>query len=93
VRIRNTEENSWIHCCNWKAIGITYSKCVFVAVGVQCAKWLRRFILSPVACPAIPYFSPLSYKRQDFRKKNSTEYKMCASIFSTTFLFRRHFSL
>ena len=34
-----------------------------------------------VACPAIQYFSTLSHKWQDFRKKKVTEHKMCVLIF------------
>ena len=38
--------------------------------------------LSYVTCPAVQYFSTLSHKRHDFRKKNVIEYKRCLT-FST----------
>ena len=46
-----------------------YSECVAVALVFQHAKWMRRIILSPVACPSVPYFSTFSHKRRDFREK------------------------
>jgi hypothetical protein len=78
VRSRN-------HCCRGKAISITYSEDVSVALGMQHAKSMRRIILSPVACPALQYFSALSHKRHDFRGRKNTEHKMTLLIFSTTF--------
>jgi len=71
-----------------KAIVITYSGHVFVALGIQraCA------ILSPVACPVLQYFSTLSHKRHDFRRK-FLQPDMCVSILrsnlSETFLIIR----
>jgi hypothetical protein len=47
--------------------------------------YMRRVILSIVTCPDIQYFSALSHKRHDFRKK-VTEHKMCVSIFYATFV-------
>jgi hypothetical protein len=46
---------------------------------------MRRIMLLSMACLALPYFSALSHKRQDFREK-VIEYKMCVLIFSTTFV-------
>ena len=49
------EARSCNHCCSGKAINVTYSECVFVALGTQHVKRLRLIILSSVACPALPY--------------------------------------
>jgi hypothetical protein len=58
---------------------------VSVAVGIQRAKRLRRITLSSVAYLAVPYFSTLSNKQHDLRKKVA-EQKMFALIFFTTFV-------
>jgi len=52
-----------------KQISVTYSECVFAALGTQCAMRMRRTILSSVACPVLQYFSTLPHKRHDFRGK------------------------
>ena len=56
------------HSDRAKAIITTYSQCVSVALVNQHAERTRRIILS-VACPAVQYFSTLSHKQHDFRKK------------------------
>jgi hypothetical protein len=60
------------------------SVCVCVALVIQHAK-LRRRNMTFVTPLALPYFSTLSHKRQDFRK-NDIEYQMCVLTFSTTFI-------
>jgi len=65
-----------------KTINITYSEYESVALVIQHTTRMRRIIFSPVACPAVQYFSTLSHKRLDFSGK-VTEHKMCVLIFFT----------
>ena len=66
---RNIEAPSCNHFCSGKAINITYSECVSVALVIQYKMRMRRIILSSVACQSVPYSSKLSHKLHDFRKK------------------------
>jgi len=77
---RNTRERL-SKCCIGKAISITYSECVSVALVIQYE--MRK--LTSVACSAVQYFSTLSHKRHDLLI-NVTEYKTCGLIFSMTFV-------
>jgi hypothetical protein len=42
---RNIKARSRNHCCRGKAISITYSECVSVALVIQHARRMRRIIL------------------------------------------------
>ena len=66
----NTEARSCKHCCHGKAISITYSECVFVALVTQHAMRMRSTVLSSVDFVAVPYFFTLSHKRYDFQEKS-----------------------
>jgi hypothetical protein len=74
-----------------KAISITYYEYVFVALGMQHAKSTLRITLSSVICPALPDFSTLSHKRNNFLKNKLLNtkyvcfdflYKFCPKYFS-----------
>jgi hypothetical protein len=81
---RNIEARSCNDFCCGKAISITYSECVPVALIMQHAKRMRRITLWSAASLAVSYFSETSYNRRDLREK-VIEYKMFALIFSRIF--------
>jgi len=90
---RNTEARSFNHCCSGKAVSITYSESVFVALDIQHAMRIRRVTLSSVAWPTLQFFfSTLSHKRHDFRKKKKKviEHKLCFNFLYNFCL--KHFS-
>jgi hypothetical protein len=65
---------------------------VFVALGIQHALRLRRIILSSVSCLAIPYFSVLSFKLNNFRRRllNLKFVFLCSpQVLSETFIILR----
>jgi hypothetical protein len=64
---RNTEERSYIHCCNGKAIRITYSECVFVALSIQYALSMRGIVVFGLSDSTLIFFT-LSHKRHDFQQ-------------------------
>ena len=68
--------------CRGKAIRITHSECVSVAIVTQHAKRMRFVVLSSVACLVLQYtfFPTLSHKWHDIRRKVS-ECKMCVLSF------------
>jgi len=82
----NIEVRSCYHFCRGKAIGISYSKRMFVALVIQHEGRMRSIILSTVACRALPYFFTLSNERDYFRKKNVIKYSERVLISSTAFV-------
>ena len=66
VTLRLFHETSF---CRGKAISMTDSECVYVALVIQHAKRMHCIILPSVVSLGLSYFSTLSNKRQDFRKK------------------------
>jgi hypothetical protein len=66
-----------------KKTSITYSECVFVALGIQRAINMHCTIFCGLS--SLPDFSTLPHKWQDLQKK-STEKKMCVLIFSASFV-------
>ena len=64
---RNADSHSRNNCCNRKAINITYSERVFVALGIQHA--VRIFYIFICGLSGFTIFVCISQKRQDFRKK------------------------
>jgi hypothetical protein len=68
------------HCCSGKALSITYSERVIVALGIQRAMRMRHIVIC-----GLPRSATFCHKRHDFKK--GIEYKMCFLIFSITFFF------
>jgi hypothetical protein len=65
----NTETRSGNQCCRGKAVSIIYSECVSVALVIQQANKMRHITFSSPAWLALSYFSTLSHKRRNFRRK------------------------
>ena len=56
--------------CVIHILSVCVCVCVSVALGIQHAMRMRHSVVSSVVCRALQYFSTLSQKRYDFRKKN-----------------------
>jgi hypothetical protein len=68
-----------------KAISITYSDCVFVALGIQQAMRMRRFVTCGLPGSTI-FFPHYLIKDKIFQKKTVIAYKMFFLILYTTFV-------
>ena len=65
---------------------ITHFECVFCSLCYPARNaHAPSYVVSSVACSALPYFSTVSHKRHDIREK-ATEHKMCILIFCTVFV-------
>jgi len=56
------------HCCRGKAVNVTNSESMFVALGIQHAMHMRHIAICDQQ--ALQYFSTLFHKRLDFLTKN-----------------------
>jgi hypothetical protein len=85
-----------ILCCRSKAINITYSESVSVALFIKHAKRMRSILLSSVACLFVPNFSLYFINVKTFCRKKIIEHKMCFDIvynyYLKHFLFQKEFS-
>jgi len=68
-RLRNS-------CCRGRAMRITYSECVSVALLIEHAKRIIRTILSSVAGLTVKYVNKLYHKPHDFRNKKLLNIKL-----------------
>jgi hypothetical protein len=73
------------HCCSLKAISITYSECVFVALGIHHAMRMRHIVMCGLSRRKV--FFHIIQERHNFRKKKILLNAKYVSIFSTTFFF------
>jgi hypothetical protein len=76
------------HCCRGKAVSVTYSECMSVAVVTLHAQRMRRITLYSVIYLGLVHFSTLSHKRHDFRAKciENTLSLFSVQLLSGTFL-------
>jgi hypothetical protein len=81
---RDTEMPSCKLCCGGKAIIITYSGCVFIALGIQHEMRMRHIVICGLSSSTI-FFHIISQKGTIFPKKEVIAHKMCVVIFSITF--------
>jgi len=82
----NIEARLCNHCCNGKAISITHSECVSIALDIQRAMCVH--LLSPVACLPLQYFGTLSQKMAYFWEK-VMNHKTCFHFLYTFLNLRR----
>jgi hypothetical protein len=87
---RNVETRSCNHCCNGKAINITYFECVFVALNIQHEMRVHHIVICdlPGSIIFFHYFINVT-----IQKKKVTKNEMRILIFSKTLVWNfSHFS-
>jgi hypothetical protein len=82
---RNNESRLCSHCWRGKAISITYSECVLVALVIQHVMRMRPIKLLYVVASALPHFPHYLINGTIFGRK-ITEHEICVFIFSTTYV-------
>ena len=87
---RNIKALSCNHCCSGKSIRMTYSECVFMALGFQHAMGMGRIITCSLSGSTI-FFSHYLINGTILEKK-VIEHTICFSVFYKK-IFRKHFSL
>ena len=89
VVLRNTKARSCNHCCSGKAVIITHSECVTVALGLQHAMGMRHIVI----CGPVLFYNIFPYYLLSGKilEKKIIEHKMCVLIFCLpeTFLILR----
>jgi hypothetical protein len=79
----DTEAHSY-HRCSRKAISVTYSDCVFIALGIQHKMHLRHIVICGLSGSAMCVHIISQTVRFSKEKKKVTECKMRVLICSTT---------
>jgi hypothetical protein len=88
-KTRNVRVTSIVACsrnyyCSKKAIVITYSECVFLALGIQHAMRMGIIILSPVICRLYSIFPHLMNGTIFGKGGGGIEHKTWLLVFCTT---------
>ena len=76
-------QRTYSHCCTGKAISITNSVCVFVALGIQHAMRMRRIVICDLSGSTI-FLPHYLINGKIFFKV--TEHKICVLLLRTTFV-------
>jgi len=92
VRIIQHSGTSCNHRCSGQALSITYSKCGFVALGIQNSTRMRHIVICGLP-PLYDFFSTLSHKRHDFRGGEKSYWTENMSLDFLHNFSLKHFSL